>query len=85
MMAAVHDALEGGLVCLIRDASVFDGQWRSLRTRSGLKQAAKPAILLLNQDRHGSRQIKAVASDGMVWPGTIMESLVRFSAERRHD
>jgi GTP-binding protein Era len=49
MMAAVHDALLGvDLVCLIRDASVSTGNGDRF-VLDLLKQASKPAILLLNK------------------------------------
>lgn len=49
MMAAVHDALEGvDLVLLIRDASVSTGNGDRF-VLDLVKQAAKPALLLLNK------------------------------------
>jgi GTP-binding protein Era len=49
MMASVHDALEGvDLVCLIRDASVSTGNGDRF-VLDLVKQAAKPALLLLNK------------------------------------
>src|SRR3989449_5102107 len=49
MMAAVHDALLGvELVCLIRDASVSTGNGDRF-VLDLVKQAEKPALLLLNK------------------------------------
>ena len=49
MMAAVHEALEGvNLVCLIRDASVSTGNGDRF-VLDLVKQAEKPALLLLNK------------------------------------
>lgn len=49
MMAAVHEALEGvNLVCLIRDASVSTGNGDRF-VLDLVKQAGKPALLLLNK------------------------------------
>lgn len=49
MMAAVHDALDGvDLVLLIRDASVSTGNGDRF-TLELVKEAAKPALLLLNK------------------------------------
>ena len=49
MMASVHDALDGvDLVCLIRDASVSTGNGDRF-VIDLVKQAAKPALLLLNK------------------------------------
>jgi GTP-binding protein Era len=49
MMAAVHDALEDvDLVCLIRDASVSTGNGDRF-VLDLVRQAAKPALLLLNK------------------------------------
>jgi GTPase len=49
MMAAVHEALEGvNLVCLIRDATVSTGNGDRF-VLDLVKQAGKPALLLLNK------------------------------------